>query len=92
MKIRKANLFLMAYACSLVLLAAVGYTCAGFSMRADDEHKALIQEAKAHTDVTFVDLPPLNLMIPSFHGEAWGRCGWISRWKWTRNTRLSCRD
>jgi flagellar basal body-associated protein FliL len=73
MTLRKINPFLIAYAVGLIVLAAAGYACADFTMRADETHKELMREAKAHTDVAFVDVPRLNLMLPSFQGQRTGR-------------------
>ena len=69
MKTRKINPFLAAYVVGLGCLAVIGYSCADFTMHIDHPAKTVAEQTQTHTDVTFVDLPRLNLVVPSAHGS-----------------------
>jgi flagellar basal body-associated protein FliL len=68
---KKMTLFITAYITGLVLLAGVGYYFAGFTIQ--DEHHKMVAEQRFRSDVSYVDLPRMNLTLSSLGGHQMGR-------------------
>lgn len=71
MKNVKTTLFVMAYVVALASLGTVGYIYADYKIKTD-KHQTELNE-KFHTDVTYVDLPPMNLTFSSSSAHTAGR-------------------
>lgn len=73
MKTRKINPFLVGYIVGLGFLAFIGYGIGDFTANKISAKKVAVTNPNFSTDVSFVDLPRMNLSIPSSTGSATGR-------------------
>jgi flagellar basal body-associated protein FliL len=71
MKARKINPFVVGYILGLGFLAFLGYAVGDFTAEMQQaKHQALITNPNFATDVSFVDLPRMNLTIASAAGSS----------------------
>jgi flagellar basal body-associated protein FliL len=66
---RRQATFAIAYVCSFVALAAVGYAVGDYSFRAKT-HKVAVASTVVEGDTAFYDLPHVNLTVSSSGGDS----------------------
>lgn len=69
MKTRKINPFLISYILGLAVLACLGYTVGDFTAQMQKKNKIVATNPHFATDVGFIDLPRMNLTLPSAAGK-----------------------
>jgi len=66
---RKVNMFLAGYIAALVLLAVLGYFAGDYTARMSEKRQAEIASQHFASDVSYIDLPSVNMSLSSSEGD-----------------------